>query len=591
MVRKSFMEEEKTKIKSILNKKLSLPIFIIGLFLFLPTITQAASLYLSPNSGSYNLGQSFSVGVFVASSDEAMNAASGIISFPNDKLEVTSVSQSNSIVNFWVQQPAYSNSDGRVSFEGLVLNPGFTGASGRIATINFKAKGAGSAIVKFSSGSVLANDGQGTNILKSLGTFSFSIEIADTGTTATEAESPVVTSGTPLAPRIESTTHASSDAWYANKAPVFSWSITNDISATRILVGKMARANPTVVYSPAINSKSLDELEDGVWYFHVQLRNANGWGDITHYRFQIDTQQPDYFTIQPVEETDLTNPTRKLIFTASDALSGIKNYEIQIDNNEIQTWQDDGTHSYETPVLNPGRHTLIIKALDQAGNFLTGFADLLINPLDQPIITECPQEISSKDNLLVKGTTYANAQVAVWLQRDQGEPQTFTVKSDSQGNFTFIPEEKLKDGVYQLWIKVSDERGASSETTDQLTILVQQPNWWKFGVLMTNVLSVVIPLIALVILLIFVVFLGRRKLAIMRQRVRKETGEADQALHQEFKVLRTKLRAYLTMFDNISKRRKLTKEEEKIVRCFKKDLDAAEKRVGKEISDIQKQVK
>jgi hypothetical protein len=585
------MEETKTKIKLLIGRIFLGPILLVGFFLFLPLSAQAANLYLSPSSGAYNVGQSFSVNVFVSSADESMNAASGVISFSSDKLQVTSVSQSGSIVNFWVQQPAYSNADGRVSFEGIVLSPGFTGAAGKIMTISFKTKGAGVASVKFSSGSVLANDGQGTNILKSLGTASFNIEIAETGETAAEAETPAVTSGTPLAPRVNSTTHPSSDAWYTNRKPTFSWSLANDITGVRVLVGRIAQANPTVVYTPPINSRTLDELEDGVWYFHVQLRNTSGWGGITHYRFQIDTQKPEYFTIQPEEEKDLTNPIRKLVFTASDAGSGIKNYEIQIDNDEVQTWQDDGTHIYKTPALEPGRHTLIIKALDQAGNFLTSFADLLIEPLTRPTITDYPKELSSKDILEVKGTTYTSSQLELWLQREKADPQMFIVNSNTQGEFTFIPEEKLRDGIYQFWLKVSDQRGASSDFTERITIVVQQPSWWRVGMAMTNVLSVAIPLIALIFLLIIMMLLGRRKVAIIRKRVRKETSEADEVLHKEFSVLKIKLRGYLTMYDRISKRRKLTKEEETIVRRFRKDLDEAEKRVGKEISDIQKQVK
>ena len=100
-------------------------------------------LYIfSPSSGEYAVGGVFSVSVYVSSADQAMNAASGAISFPPDKLEVISLSKTGSIFTLWVQEPLFSNSSGAVNFEGIALNPGFTGIGGKLITVNFKAKAA-----------------------------------------------------------------------------------------------------------------------------------------------------------------------------------------------------------------------------------------------------------------------------------------------------------------------------------------------------------------------------------------------------------------------------------------------------------------
>src|SRR3989344_8514414 len=102
---------------------------LFGIFGILPLTAQAATLYFSSSSGTQAVGTTFSVGVYVSSADQAMNAASGVISFPADKLAVESLSKSGSIFSLWVQEPSFSNSAGAVNFEGIVLNPGFTGAS------------------------------------------------------------------------------------------------------------------------------------------------------------------------------------------------------------------------------------------------------------------------------------------------------------------------------------------------------------------------------------------------------------------------------------------------------------------------------
>ena len=50
------------------------------------------------------------------------------------------------------------------------MTPGFTGSAGKIMTVTFKAKASGSAMLLFTNSSVLANDGNGTNVLTATST-------------------------------------------------------------------------------------------------------------------------------------------------------------------------------------------------------------------------------------------------------------------------------------------------------------------------------------------------------------------------------------------------------------------------------------
>lgn len=133
--------------------------------IYTPIYANAASMVVLPSTVSRTVGSTFSVAVNLSSPDKAANAASGVVTFPTDKLEVVSISKANSVINLWVQEPSFSNTQGTVNFEGVALNPGFTGSQGTIITITFRTKTAGQADIKISSGSVLANDGAGTNIL------------------------------------------------------------------------------------------------------------------------------------------------------------------------------------------------------------------------------------------------------------------------------------------------------------------------------------------------------------------------------------------------------------------------------------------
>lgn len=141
---------------------------IVAILVLFPSMTFAGALSVFPASGSFEEGKNYTVRVMASSPEQAINAVSGTLRFPVDKLRVVSLSKGESILTLWVQEPSFSNSSGSVSFEGVVPNPGFTGYQGNIVTITFKAIVQGSATVKFDSGSMLANDGAGTNVAQDL---------------------------------------------------------------------------------------------------------------------------------------------------------------------------------------------------------------------------------------------------------------------------------------------------------------------------------------------------------------------------------------------------------------------------------------
>lgn len=139
-------------------------VFLVALT-FAPFSVLAATLSVSPSTGSFTEGQRVIVNIQV-SSDVAMNAASGVLVFPTDLLSVEYVNK-GSVLNFWVTEPSYSNAGGTVKFEGVSLS-GFQGNNGSVLTVAFRAKKSGSAQVKFQTGQILANDGQGTDITSSM---------------------------------------------------------------------------------------------------------------------------------------------------------------------------------------------------------------------------------------------------------------------------------------------------------------------------------------------------------------------------------------------------------------------------------------
>lgn len=561
--------------------------FFASFFIFNVSEANAATLYFSPSSGNFTVGNILNASVLVNTQGQAINNSSAVINFPTGLLEVISVSKSGSVFSLWVEEPAFSNSAGAISFDGGLPTPGYNGSAGRLLNITFRIKNAGTASLAFSSGAVRANDGYGTDILQTRGQAQFNLVSEET-----PVASPPPALGAPQAPGISSPTHPDSNKWYALEDAKFTWELPSGITGSRLLVAKIPNAIPTVAYIPAITSKELDNFDDGIWYFSVQLRNDVGWGAVSRFRFQIDTEKPERFDISEVRRADLTEPRAKFIFNASDKTSGIDHYEVQIGNESPQIWQDDGSHRYETPVLGPGKYTLIAKAVDMTGNSLANSAEFIIEALESPVITEYPKQLPSGESLVVKGTTkYANAQTMVWFEQKGEEAKSQIVRNDANGNFTLIADIKLKDGIYKVWAEVIDERGARSNPSEKVAISVERPAFLKLGSWAISLLAVVVPLVALILLLVYLLWHWWHKFATLRKRVKKEIREAESALHKAFDLLKEAIYEQIKLLEKTKTKRELTEEEEKIIKQLRNDLDDAEKFVKKEIEDIEKAVK
>ncbi len=144
-------------------------ILILLFFLTIPSVAfaQTASFSITGAPASVSAGTQFTVTVQVRSVDQAINAISGTLLFPTNLLNLVAVSQSDSIINFWTKEPeGLSN---RIPFEGVILNPGYQGSAGTAFKVTFEAKSTGKAAIHFVDGSILANDGKGTNLLASAG--------------------------------------------------------------------------------------------------------------------------------------------------------------------------------------------------------------------------------------------------------------------------------------------------------------------------------------------------------------------------------------------------------------------------------------
>jgi len=566
-------------------------VFSFSFLVFSFSKVDAATLYFSPSAGSYGVGSNFSVSVFVSSVEQTMNAAGGVVSFPQDKMEIISLSKSGSIITFWAQESSFSNTAGTVSFEGVVLPDGFKGGAGRIITLNFRAKTAGTAPLSFLEGSILAHDGLGTSILTGVSAGSYTFVFKEIAPPEEEyVPPPTVPTQAPAPPIVSSLTHPDPDKWYSNNSPEFFWDLTPDITGVRLLLDDKPNSIPTIVYMPPISERKLEDLEDGIWYFHIQLQNQHGWGAITHRKVLVDTKAPEAFEVTINNENDLTNPTPLFVFETTDSLSGIEYYEVILNEESYANVspQEIKDKPYRPLPLEPGKYKLEVKAYDKAENYISSFAEFEISPIKAPEITKIPERIDVGEILVIEGRGDPEITVKIYIQKIGEEAVLRETKASSDGRFILEYDRILTKGNYVVWTQAKDERGALSLPTEKYSLEVGLPPFLRIGRIVIDYLTIMVTLILLIVGIIALIFYTRYKISTWKRKMRKETKEASQSVDDAFKVMRKEVERQVSMLD---KKPGLSKSEKEIRDKLQESLDISERIISKEIKDIEKELK
>jgi hypothetical protein len=575
-----------------LNKSLILFIAFILFLWFIPQLAEAqsASLYLSPSTGTYTTGNTFLIQLKVNSGGVAINAADGTLVFDPDKLEVVKLSKTDSVFSLWVQDPVFSNSLGTINFSGGKPSPGFTGAAGTILNITFKAKTAGTANLTFAAGSVLADDGKGTNILTHMGSGSYTL----TGRVFTPLPGPsseeeksfhqTPSGQPPAAPVVSSPTHPKEDEWYSNNDLEFSWELPSDVTAVSLLLHKNPTANPGPISDGLIKSKKYEDIEDGIWYFHIKFKNQYGWGKITHRKILIDTTPPKTFEITVDNEGDPTNPTPTLYFKTEDEPSGIEYYEVRVGEAMTAT----ATDLYKLPPIPAGKYLVEVKAFDKAGNLVGATTELEIASIQPPKITKTPLSVAIGEPLVIEGEAAPDLSIRAYIQKLGKEEVVFEkVRVGADGKWKLKYEKALPKGDYLVWARSEDERGALSYPTQKYALEVGLPPFLKFGKIAIDYLTTMITLIILIVGAVAVIFYTWYQISIWRKRIRKETKEVEASVNQAFRALREEVEEQIAALD---KKPGLSKSEKELRDKLQEALNISEEFIGKELKDVEKEL-
>jgi len=339
---------------------LSLSLIFLLLVLFLPFSVQAqekgASLSIFPQVGSFTVGSTFDVSVFVNTGGSNVNAVRVDLKFNPEKLQIITPAKGLSAVGEWIFPPSFSNSRGTITLQGGFPGEGISVSEGLISVIVFEAMSPGKAEVNFLDSSQVLVGEEGKNILTSVNRGTYDIILPP-----------------PMGPRIFSETHPDQNKWYKSPNLSLSWGRIEGSEGYSYNINDDPLGEPDNTIDTEFTSVSFGGIEEGVQYFHLKTRRQGVWGGTSHYKIMIDKTPP--LTFKPSIETfSFTGADLFIYFQTNDLLSGIDYYQVRLaDYTDPKNIIYSGWIRVDSPFRlskgEKGVFQVFIRAFDKAGNF------------------------------------------------------------------------------------------------------------------------------------------------------------------------------------------------------------------------------
>ena len=316
-------------------------------------------LKFEPDSGLFDTSYKQSVAIKVLSGGENINAVNIMVDFDPTAMEVEDINTVNSFCqkDLFVEK-LIDNKQGKISIVCGVPNPGFTSQEGIVAELIIKPLREGRFSLNFSPYSqVMANDGLGTNVLRQVNGASYQIEDykKDSDNDLT----------------VVSPSHPNSEKWYQEKNIEFYWgSVVSVNQKLTYIFSHNPNAVPDKNFDGVLTgqkSLNLRAKNDGIYYFNLLAWQGNKpLLPAASVKVKIDSSPPD----QPVIKLSSTELSKgdilRMEFASNDSLSGLqRNFYVMIDDNYFLP----SGSSLFMPFVEAGKHKIIVRAFDNAGNY------------------------------------------------------------------------------------------------------------------------------------------------------------------------------------------------------------------------------
>lgn len=324
--------------------------------------TFAAEVFLAPTTGSYNIGQTFTVVVkFSPDSTTGVDIVKVSLKFDPELFSVVGLSKNKSVLSQWTSEPTFSNLTGEITFAGKSSSPLVLQSS--LLNITFKAISVGSTRVDVTTASVFSVDGNELDVYGVSGDGVYNITLLNG-----------VVTDVPSVPLVSSKSFNNPEIWYQTTEGIFTWELPFGVDMVAIELATSSNNHPeeyeAAVYDPPITKFNITKeiIYNGISYLNIKYKNQIGWGTVLNRKIQIDTIPPEEFSIQ-VKDSNQKTDFPALNFSTVDTTSGIDYYDVIVANKEpVKITPNEAQLGYQLSELKDGAYTVIVVAHDKAGN-------------------------------------------------------------------------------------------------------------------------------------------------------------------------------------------------------------------------------
>jgi hypothetical protein len=328
--------------------RLSVVIIVLGVLFFGSHKANGAVLYSQAANQDVYEGQTFVVDWYLDTENQSINAINLGLNFSKDNLEVVEAGSGNSLINLWIQNPAFDNQKGSISLTGGVTN-GIKSDKVPVFRTVFRAKQTGSAFINLDpSSQILLNDGTGASLLLKFKNEAFNIYPKDF-----------------IPVPISSMTHPNSDSWYSSHdvrikfelkaGQDYSYSFSSNVE---IIPDNVKQNVPAEI--------SYTNMPDGIYYFKLNSKKADGnWTEAGVFRVQIDSTPPEPFNPEIGSDSGIFEGKKFVSFSTVDKTSGISHYKVKF--GRFDSAKIAETQYFQIPKFFIGDQ-ITIEAVDNAGN-------------------------------------------------------------------------------------------------------------------------------------------------------------------------------------------------------------------------------
>ncbi|MFH1714025.1 MAG: hypothetical protein ABH831_00260 [Candidatus Nealsonbacteria bacterium] len=323
---------------------------------------QSATIYFSPSTGSFTVGETFSVKVMVNTAGEAVNVVGAYFSYPTDKVDVLSVDTSGSELTIWAEKEAVN---GQVKLAGGLPTPGISGIK-KVASISFKVKASGSLNLQFSGDSAVITDVGNQNILNltNSGKGSYTLKGKTTVPPSVPKDpNPPKPPVLPVPPKPIDENFSISEVLVtkiSKNSATISWKTNEDASST-VEYGETMNFGFSIYEEDYTKEHSLivsDLLPGSSYYFKIKSQTEDGeetetgWADFSTLGYEVEVMVLTAEDNLPISGAKVSFSDRPQL-SGTTGIEGIASFDgLGLGQQRISIEKDDVLLNYHINVLN-----------------------------------------------------------------------------------------------------------------------------------------------------------------------------------------------------------------------------------------------